>query len=695
MLGTGCCLYCYLTSTTDSFSYKAQCSPNLNFIFLETYITFLLNAVTLGNSHWQCIENSSTHSSVSFQSRMKLISPCIILPPTQIINAVSDSNTIQTFANANSCPPWFVFSNNSAGKGRSPCECKENFGDVIICDEKLQKSYLLLNFCMTSNSSSSDKQESDTISFGACPYTYYNNRVHHRYIALPHNLSELNNIFCAPLNRHGLLCRQCIDGFGPSVISIGYACANCTENNYGWMLYILSEFVPATVFYFVVLTLRIRITSAPMNCFVMFSQLIVNVVTHNQEFYGTLMAELDVTSRVILKVILTGYGFWNLDYFRYLIPPFCVSQELKNIHVLALQYVSAFYPLLLIALTYACIELHAHNFRPIVWLWKPFHRCCVNFRRRWDTKASLIDVFATFLILSYSKLLFVSLYLLNKTVIYNADDEHVSATSNILLVDATVHYLSEEHLPFAITSILILFFLLLPPLLLIFYPCKVFNRCLNCCHMRRWHTLHTFVEVFQGCYKDGVTGGWDFRSISGVYLLFRFVLLMSIHMVHQIGWLLRALMFLSLSILILIVQPYKKSYMNVLDGLLLALLEFLTLLLVTFLFMPPSAGNETLPLLLVLSSGIPQLVLLFIVSYQQLKGKRRTQCIAGKVNTLLKKVCTQNQTDEEISVADSLPHRLISPNQYDRCESEQTHANTEIPTVRGQVSPVYTYGSIS
>ena len=37
------------------------------------------------------------------------------------------------------------------------------------------------------------------------------------------------------------------------------------------------------------------------------------------------------------------------------------------------------------------------------------------------------------------------------------------------------------------------------------YPCKVFSRCLNCCHKRRWHALHTFVEAFQECYKDGVT----------------------------------------------------------------------------------------------------------------------------------------------------------------------------------------------
>ena len=112
----------------------------------------------------------------------------------------------------------------------------------------------------------------------------------------------------------------------------------------------------------------------------------------------------------------SGSSTWTSSY---LIPPFCVSQDLKNIHVLALQYVSAFYPLLLIAFTYACVELHAHNFRSIVWFWKPFHRCCVNVRRRWDTKASLIEVFATFLLLSYSKLLFVSLFLLQRMEIYN------------------------------------------------------------------------------------------------------------------------------------------------------------------------------------------------------------------------------------------------------------------------------------
>ena len=403
------------------------------------------------------------------------------------------------------------------------------------------------------------------------------------------------------------------------------------------------------------------------------------------------MAELSTTSRAVLKVILTCYGIWNLDFFRYLIPPFCVSQSLKNIHVLALQYVSAFYPLLLIALTYACIELHGHNFRPIVWLWKPFHKCCVNVRRRRHTKASLIDVFATFLLLSYSKLLFVSLFLLQDTWIYNADGEPVPGASHVLLVDTTVQFLSKEHLPFAIISFLILAFTFLPPLLLIFYPCKIFNSCLNCCHKRRCHALHIFVEAFQGCYKDGVTGGWDLRSMFGVYLLLRFVL------VVLSDWSLRALVFLSLSILILIVQPYKEHYVNVLDSLLLALMGFLTLLIVAIQFLLPSA-DETLPLIFVIACCLPQLVLLLSVTYRQLKGKRIVRCITGKVGTLLKQVRTRNQAGDELSDAESLPHRLVSPNQYNRSllsESERTHANSVTLSVRGQVPPVYTYGSIS
>ena len=73
--------------------------------------------------------------------------------------------------------------------------------------------------------------------------------------------------------------------------------------------------------------------------------------------------------------------------------------------------------------THVCIKLHDNNFRPVVWLWRPFHRHFAYFRRRWDSKDSIVNAFTTFLVLSFSKVLFVSFTLLNTFhVQYNYGD---------------------------------------------------------------------------------------------------------------------------------------------------------------------------------------------------------------------------------------------------------------------------------
>ena len=95
---------------------------------------------------------------------------------------------------------------------------------------------------------------------------------------------------------------------------------------------------------------------------------------------------------------------WNLDFFRYAVSPFCISSKLTIIHIILIGYISVIYPLCLIVITWICVEVHGHNFQPLVWLWRPFHRCFVKLRREWDTKNDNIDVFCTFLLLSYTKL---------------------------------------------------------------------------------------------------------------------------------------------------------------------------------------------------------------------------------------------------------------------------------------------------
>ena len=82
------------------------------------------------------------------------------------------------------------------------------------------------------------------------------------------------------MNRKGRVCSECVDGFAPSVISIGYECSSCTGAWYGVPLCQFLEFVPIIIFYFAILVFQISVTSAPMTCCMMYSQLAVILVLY-------------------------------------------------------------------------------------------------------------------------------------------------------------------------------------------------------------------------------------------------------------------------------------------------------------------------------------------------------------------------------------------------------------------------------
>ena len=116
-----------------------------------------------------------------------------------------------------------------------------------------------------------------TFEFGSCHY-FQSKQGHHiterGYVLLPDNISELNSYMCGLINRKGPLCSQCINGFGPALTSTGFTCSNCTSAWYGVPLYLIVEFVPIAVLYFLILTFQINITSAPMTCFILYSHIL-------------------------------------------------------------------------------------------------------------------------------------------------------------------------------------------------------------------------------------------------------------------------------------------------------------------------------------------------------------------------------------------------------------------------------------
>ena len=160
-------------------------------------------------------------------------------------------------------------------------------------------------------------------------------------LLLPNNISELNQYMCDPLNRKDYLCSDCKSGYGPAIVSESASCANkcysCKDTWYNVLLYLSLSFIPPTVFYLLILVFQVRLTSAPVTCFIMYSQLMVlafyeecGLEPDDSVFSHIKFTDSGTTLRTGTKILLTLYGVFNLDFFQYVPPPFCISSQFMS-----------------------------------------------------------------------------------------------------------------------------------------------------------------------------------------------------------------------------------------------------------------------------------------------------------------------------------------------------------------------------
>ena len=196
-------------------------------------------------------------------------------------------------------------------------------------------------------------------------------------------------------------------------------------------------------------------------------------------------------------------------------------------------------------------------------------------------KKDTVDVFATFLLLTYSKLIYQSVQILSSQYVM----KNGLSYGKVNLYDPTIPYMSSQHLPYVVVSLaIIVVFVIPPPFILLLYTTRAFSAFLTRCKIngRFRVALHTFVEKFHGCYKDQLDGGRDMRCFSALYFFLRPVVIV-IYLIRAFRfsyhmWFFAIVLFGGVAVLIAFVKPYKKSYMNFVDTLLLTLIAVLCLL---------------------------------------------------------------------------------------------------------------------
>ena len=385
------------------------------------------------------------------------------------------------------CPVW-----TTHNSGNDTCECGRRLEGFVHCDPETLSISVQLCYCMTYN------EHIEELVLGFCMYTCEKNNhvkcMQTREIKTK-DTSLLNQEICGPFNRKGQLCGNCTEGHGLPVYSYSLECVPCLESEFQQNLlrYIAVAFLPLTVFFLFVILFKISISSGHMVGYILTCQIFTLPLLTR----FLLNISTDSITKRYIKILTSCFSIWNLDFFRSLYTPFCLHPKLNSLHVLALDYLIGVYPLLLILLTYVAVTLH-DRYPIVVRAWKPVYRILMCMRREWNIRGSLIQAFATFLILSYVKILNVSFDLLFPANLQTAKGESLNDT--YLFHNAEIVYFGKQHHPFAILAIFMLItFNILPVMLLSLYPNRHFRKCLSFLRLRN-HFIQPCMDVFQGCY---------------------------------------------------------------------------------------------------------------------------------------------------------------------------------------------------
>lgn len=445
----------------------------------------------------------------------------------------SGHTTLAANVTVRTCPPGHIISKYNI------CNCDTSYFRGIWKCERGKKVASIINgywigLC------------GDIQCSGSCPVGFCINN-----ISTPLNvtINETNKLLCIN-NREGKLCGRCSPNHSVFYHSHYYRCGEDMHCNFGIFFYIVSEILPLTVIFIVVIMLNISFTSGAINGVILYAQIFDSFITnfHNIIHFPKFVHVLIVGYRVI-------YTTSNLNYFSIEELSFCLWKGATTLDVIAWKYVTIVYALCLVMVTVLLFNTTACK------------KCCVCWRPH-TVKNAAIHGLVAFLMMCYSECAKVSFLLLTRVKLDG--NRFNSSSKNVVFMSGEHELFDSAHIKYGTPA---LFFMLvvviLPPMLLFLYPLcfKVLALC-RLSELRIVNKVSSIIPVqlfdsFQSCYKD------DFRFFSGLYFLYRLVpLILFAASTDSILYYFCLEVFLVTALALnAILQPYKNSWHNTIDSL--------------------------------------------------------------------------------------------------------------------------------
>ena len=312
------------------------------------------------------------------------------------------------------------------------------------------------------------------------------------------------------------------------------------------------------------------------------------------------------------------------------------------------------YPLLLVAITYFLVKLH-DQYSIVVYLWRPCYRVFSCFSSKLNIKTSLVQAFATFILLSYVKICNVSFDILTPAKKYLRPDGS-EVDKQYWYYNGSLEFFGKDHIPYAALAIAMsLLFNILPLLLLILYPFPCFRNIL-CFLKLESGVLNIFMDTFYGCYR---TESRYYSLFAAVYIVLRIVNQFFLSAIETELYFFYAgyATIVALS-LVATIRPYTNKCQNIADiTLLLCLLTYYLFRnsLYQILFTVPEAVDHffnTSTIIEHIAMLLPGMYLLFVLIRFFLR-----RCHAARLRKIIMNSFLNRDMEE------SLPYRLQQSNE--------------------------------
>ncbi len=473
---------------------------------------------------------------------------------------------------ASECPPLFYLDTNNE------CKCLRNkdvpYPEFHSCSSREAK--VRMGFWVGYQNCSGKYCTTSTLSLliSHCPPGFCTKeRVNNNYISLPQirRVKNLSDIICN--NREGRLCGLCKENFAVYFHAKSFECRDTKHCHLGLVLYFLSEIVPLTLLFFVLIFFDIRLTAGHLNGFVFFAQT-YNSVTLVGEAFVKKSSQYHMVS-AFHRIV---YMFFDFDFFSVEKLSFCLFNTRSALNVVIFKYVTVVYALLLVIGT--------------VWFLNKFGTKlkCIGIRQ---FKYSALQGLSAFLVIVYSQCTQVSFKILNFAKVYKDDN----SAQYVPFLQGNIDYLGSKHLLYAIPAILCVIIIVVAlPALLIVYPLsqklsillKIENSPVTRLMSQVFplSKLKPLLDSLQGCFKD------DFRFFAGFYFIYRIIIIATI-LQERIEWIHTAIEIVLVCItgLHVLTWPYQKRLHNIIDGLLFCNLS-LIVILKRFTFIIAEKGSK-------------------------------------------------------------------------------------------------------